>query len=56
MAIPLIKLSSGAQIPQIGLGTWQSAPGQVEKAVAYALKEAGYRFVSFFSYYTKLLS
>ncbi|BEI81675.1 hypothetical protein CcaverHIS002_0208350 [Cutaneotrichosporon cavernicola] len=34
----------GLKIPQIGFGTWQSAPGEVEKAVAEALK-AGYRHI-----------
>ncbi|KAF8958162.1 NADP-dependent oxidoreductase domain-containing protein [Flammula alnicola] len=42
---PRIKLNSGAEIPAIGLGTWQSKPGEVEVAVAYAIKEAGYRAV-----------
>lgn len=28
-----ITLANGAQIPQIGLGTWLSAPGEVGKAV-----------------------
>ncbi|WWC57841.1 uncharacterized protein I303_100376 [Kwoniella dejecticola CBS 10117] len=35
-------LSNGKKIPSIGLGTWQSAPGEVAKAVEYALKN-GYR-------------
>jgi diketogulonate reductase-like aldo/keto reductase len=26
-------------------GTWQSKPGEVEKAVEYALKEVGYRHI-----------
>jgi glycerol 2-dehydrogenase (NADP+) len=46
MTIPSIQLNNGVSIPQIGLGTWQSKPGEVEKAVEYALKEAGYRCVS----------
>ena len=28
-----IKLSTGQEIPQIGLGTWQSEPKEVENAV-----------------------
>lgn len=38
------KLTSGYEIPLIGLGTWQSKPGEVETAVKTALKE-GYRHV-----------
>ena len=36
------KLNTGATIPAVGLGTWQSAPGEVKNAVEWALK-AGYR-------------
>ncbi|KAK6904935.1 alcohol dehydrogenase (NADP+) [Kwoniella mangroviensis CBS 10435] len=35
-------LNNGQKIPSIGLGTWQSAPGEVAKAVEHALK-SGYR-------------
>ncbi|KAK0721645.1 NADP-dependent oxidoreductase domain-containing protein [Lasiosphaeria miniovina] len=38
------KLNSGDSIPGIGLGTWQSKPGQVEKAVE-AAPRAGYRHI-----------
>ncbi|KIJ32167.1 hypothetical protein M422DRAFT_234290 [Sphaerobolus stellatus SS14] len=44
MSAPTIKLNTGAEIPLIGLGTWQSPPGQVEKAVEYALKN-GYKHI-----------
>lgn len=37
-----LQLNDGHSIPQIGLGTWQSKPGEVERAVYLAL-EAGYR-------------
>ncbi|KJA17611.1 hypothetical protein HYPSUDRAFT_170377 [Hypholoma sublateritium FD-334 SS-4] len=42
---PRFKLDHGAEIPAIGLGTWQSKAGEVEAAVAYAIKEAGYRAI-----------
>ncbi|KAG8968868.1 hypothetical protein FRC03_005741 [Tulasnella sp. 419] len=45
MPIPTIKLNSGTEIPQIGLGTWQSKAGEVEKAVEYALRDAGYTHI-----------
>jgi diketogulonate reductase-like aldo/keto reductase len=38
------KLNTGAEIPALGLGTWQSAAGEVEKAVAYALS-VGYKHI-----------
>ncbi|KAF8633298.1 hypothetical protein AX17_004473 [Amanita inopinata Kibby_2008] len=37
-----ITLSTGASIPQIGLGTWLSQPNEVESAVEHAVKN-GYR-------------
>ncbi|KAH8813510.1 NADP-dependent oxidoreductase domain-containing protein [Flagelloscypha sp. PMI_526] len=39
-----ITLNNGTEIPQIGLGTWLSAPGEVKKAVEHALK-VGYRHI-----------
>lgn len=41
---PTIKLNSGHEIPQIGLGTWLSKPNEVAKAVESALKD-GYRHI-----------
>ncbi|KAG6919793.1 hypothetical protein DXG01_000293 [Tephrocybe rancida] len=39
-----VKLNTGAEMPTVGLGTWKSAPGQVELAVEFALKN-GYKSV-----------
>lgn len=44
MANETFKLNTGQDIPALGFGTWQAPAGQVEKAVAYALKQ-GYKLV-----------
>ncbi|KAG0637920.1 NADP-dependent oxidoreductase domain-containing protein [Tuber brumale] len=46
MSVPAtFKLNTGAEIPSIGLGTWQSAPGEVQAAVSYALLKGGYKHI-----------
>jgi len=44
MAETRFKLNTGAEIPALGFGTWQSPPGEVKKAVAFALS-VGYKHV-----------
>lgn len=44
MAPSSFKLNTGAYIPALGLGTWQSKPGEVRNAVSHALR-SGYRLV-----------
>ncbi|KAF4637317.1 hypothetical protein G7Y89_g766 [Cudoniella acicularis] len=44
MADTRFKLNNGTEIPALGLGTWQSGPGEVEKAVSYALS-IGYKHI-----------
>ena len=44
MADHTFTLNTGAKIPGLGLGTWQSEVGEVAAAVAHALK-VGYRHI-----------
>ncbi|MFH4983041.1 hypothetical protein AB6A40_009750 [Gnathostoma spinigerum] len=41
---PVIELSNGRKMPQVGLGTWQSKIGEVGNAVRWALDD-GYRLI-----------
>lgn len=42
--IPTTTLNNGVVMPMFGLGTWQSKPNEVSKAVEYALK-SGYKHI-----------
>src|SRR3989344_5540601 len=46
-----LALSTGARMPLVGLGTWQSAPGEVGGAVSCALTKCGYHHIDCASIY-----
>ncbi|CDK25863.1 unnamed protein product [Kuraishia capsulata CBS 1993] len=50
MTSHIVTLANGVKMPAFGLGTWQSGPNEVCKAVEYALK-AGYRHIDTASIY-----
>ncbi|NDZ95555.1 aldo/keto reductase [Streptomyces sp. SID6673] len=43
--LPTIELTTGALIPQLGLGVWQADDRDTEHAVGYAIGTAGYRHI-----------
>lgn len=43
MTTPEITLNSGTVIPQLGLGVWQATGDETERAVRFAVDDAGYR-------------
>jgi glycerol 2-dehydrogenase (NADP+) len=50
MADTRFKLNTGAEIPALGLGTWQADSGLTAKAVSYALS-IGYKHIDAGMYY-----
>lgn len=42
---PTITLNTGAAMPQLGLGVWQTPDEDTRRGVRYAIDEAGYRLI-----------
>lgn len=42
---PTVTLNTGAQMPQLGLGVWQTPDADTQRGVAFAIDEAGYRLI-----------
>jgi diketogulonate reductase-like aldo/keto reductase len=45
LSVPTLALNTGAHIPQLGLGVWQTPRGAVTRAAVQAALDAGYRHV-----------
>ena len=43
--VPLIRLNNGVEMPQLGLGVYQSRPGRETRRAVVAALEAGYRLI-----------
>merc|ERR1719512_580022 len=39
------RLNDGTEMPIVGLGTWKAKADEVERAVLYAICQAGYRHI-----------
>lgn len=48
---PIIRLNNGVEMPQIGLGTYQSRPGRETRQAVIAALVAGYRLIDTASMY-----
>ena len=49
--VPLIRLNSGVEMPQLGLGVYQARPGEETRRAVVAALEAGYRLIDTASMY-----